>query len=49
MNLQEFTVSKLIFKEILKKDRYQIMYEVFVDEKTKVIETGNILFVNLIL
>ena len=36
-------------RDIKKKDRYQIMYEVFVDEKTKVIETGNILFANLIL
>ncbi len=36
-------------RDIKKKDRYQIMYEVFVDEKAKVIETGNILFANLIL
>ena len=43
-------VFKLIFKEILrKKDRFQIMYEVFEDENGKIIETGNILFANLIL
>jgi len=36
-------------REIKKKDRFQIMYEVFVDENRKIIETGNILFANLIL
>ena len=36
-------------RDIKKKDRFQIMYEVFVDEKNKVVETGNILFANLIL
>ena len=36
-------------RDIRKKDRFQIMYEVFVDENNKVIETGNILFANLIL
>ena len=36
-------------RDIRKKDRFQIMYEVFVDENKKVIETGNILFANLIL
>ena len=36
-------------RDIRKKDRFQIMYEVFIDEKNKVIETGNILFANLIL
>ena len=35
-------------RDIRKKDKFQIMYEVFVDEK-KIIETGNILFANLIL
>ena len=36
--------SKLIFKETLEKqDRFQIMYEVFIDENKKVIETGNII------
>ena len=36
-------------RDIRKKDRFQIMYEVFVDEKKKIIETGNILYANLIL
>jgi murein DD-endopeptidase MepM/ murein hydrolase activator NlpD len=36
-------------RDIRKKDRFQIMYEVFVDENEKTIETGNILFANLIL
>ena len=36
-------------RDIRKKDKFQIMYEIFVDEKKKVIETGNILFANLIL
>ena len=36
-------------RDIRKKDKFQIMYEVFVDEKKKIIETGNILFANLIL
>ncbi len=36
-------------RDIRKKDRFQIMYEVFVDDKNKTIETGNILFANLIL
>ena len=36
-------------RDIRKKDRFQIMYEVFIDENNKVIETGNILFANLIL
>ena len=36
-------------RDIRKKDKFQIMYEVFVDEKNKIIETGNILFANLIL
>ena len=36
-------------RDIRKKDRFQIMYEVFVDENQKIIETGNILFANLIL
>ena len=36
-------------RDIRKKDKFQIMYEVFVDEKKKLIETGNILFANLIL
>ena len=36
-------------RDIRKKDNFQIMYEVFIDEKKKIIETGNILFANLIL
>ena len=36
-------------RDIRKKDRFQIMYEVFVDENNKIMETGNILFANLIL
>ena len=36
-------------RDIRKKDRFQIMYEVFIDDNKKIIETGNILFANLIL
>jgi len=36
-------------RDIKKNDRFQIMYEVFTDEKNKIIESGNILFANLIL
>jgi len=36
-------------RDIRKKDRFQIMYEVFMDENGKTIEAGNILFANLIL
>ena len=36
-------------RDIKKKDRFQIMYEIFTDENKKIIETGNILFANLIL
>jgi murein DD-endopeptidase MepM/ murein hydrolase activator NlpD len=36
-------------RDIRKKDRFQIMYEVFVDDRNKTIETGNILFANLVL
>ena len=32
---------------IRKKDTFQIMYEVFLDDNKKVIETGNIIFANL--
>ncbi len=35
-------------RDIKKQDRFQIMYETFIDENKKVIETGNILFANLI-
>jgi murein DD-endopeptidase MepM/ murein hydrolase activator NlpD len=36
-------------RDIRKDDKFQIMYEVFVDENKKVIETGEIIFANLIL
>ena len=36
-------------RDIRKFDKFQIMYEAFVDEDEKIIETGNILFANLIL
>ena len=36
-------------RDIRKKDKFQIMYEAFVDENQRLIETGNILFANLIL
>ena len=36
-------------RDIRKKDRFQIMYEIFADENGRIIETGNILFANLIL
>ncbi|MDA7858013.1 M23 family metallopeptidase [Candidatus Pelagibacter sp.] len=34
-------------RDIRKKDNFQIMYEVFIDENKKIIETGEILFANL--
>jgi murein DD-endopeptidase MepM/ murein hydrolase activator NlpD len=34
-------------RDIRKQDKFQIMYEVFLDEKKKIIETGEILFANL--
>ena len=36
-------------RDIRKLDRFQIMYETFTDENERIIETGNILFANLIL
>ncbi len=36
-------------RDIKKKDRFQIMYEIFIDKNKKTIEIGNILFANLIL
>ncbi len=36
-------------RDIRKQDKFQIMYEVFTNEKEKIIETGDILFANLIL
>ena len=34
-------------RDLRKKDKFQIMYEVFLNEKNEVIETGEILFANL--
>ncbi len=34
-------------RDIRKQDGFQIMYEVFINDKKKIIETGNILFANL--
>ena len=34
-------------RDIRKKDGFQIMYEIFLDDKKKIIETGNILYANL--
>jgi len=34
-------------RDIRKRDSFQIMYEVFINEDKKIIETGNILFANL--
>ena len=36
-------------RDIRKRDSFQIMYEVFIDEKDRVISNGNILFANLLL
>ena len=36
-------------RDVRKLDKFQIMYEAFIDENKKIIETGNILFANLIL
>ena len=36
-------------RDIRKKDKFQIMYEVFLDKDEKIIETGEILFANLLL
>jgi len=36
-------------RDIRKKDRFQIMYEIFINDNGKIIETDNILFANLIL
>ena len=36
-------------RDIRKKDRFQIMYEVFMDDNKKIIESGNIIYANLIL
>jgi len=34
-------------RDIRKQDRFQIMYEIFIDDNGKIIEIGNILFANL--
>ena len=34
-------------RDIRKQDRFQIMYEIFIDDNKKIIETGKILFANL--
>mgnify|MGYP003974329065 CR=1 FL=1 len=34
-------------RDIRKQDKFQIMYEVFIDDNKKIIETGEILFANL--
>ena len=34
-------------RDIRKNDNFQILYEVFVDENSEIIETGNILFANI--
>ena len=34
-------------RDIRKKDSFQIMYEVFIDDNKRIIESGNILFANL--
>ena len=34
-------------RDIRKKDTFQIMYEVFIDDNNKIVETGNILYANL--
>jgi murein DD-endopeptidase MepM/ murein hydrolase activator NlpD len=34
-------------RDIRKRDKFQIMYEVFLDEKKEIVEIGEILFVNL--
>jgi murein DD-endopeptidase MepM/ murein hydrolase activator NlpD len=34
-------------RDIKKKDSFQIMYEVFINDEKKIIETGNILYANL--
>ena len=36
-------------RDIKKKDSFQILYEVFTDDQGEIIETGNILYANLIL
>ena len=34
-------------RDIRKNDKFQIMYEIFLNEKNEIIETGNIIYANL--
>ena len=34
-------------RDIRKRDKFQIMYEIFTDDNGKIIETGEILYANL--
>ena len=34
-------------RDVRKKDKFQIMYETFLNEKKEIVETGEILFANL--
>ena len=34
-------------RDIRKKDKFQLMYEIFLNEKKEIVETGNIIFANL--
>ena len=34
-------------RDIRKKDKFQILYELYLNEKNEIIETGDILFANL--
>ena len=36
-------------RDVRKKDKFQIMYEIFLNEKKEIVETGEILFANLVL
>ena len=41
-------VFRLIFKSIWKEDSFQIIYEKFRNDENKIIDTGEIIFANLI-
>ena len=36
-------------RDVRKKDKFQIFYEIYLDENNKIVETGEILFANLVL
>ncbi len=36
-------------RDVRKKDKFQILYEIYLDENNKIVETGEILFANLVL